>query len=595
VSPRGTKRESGGGGAAAFWLGCGVAVAVLIAFAPVWNCEFVNWDDTENFLNNTQYRGLSLTHLRWMFTTVHGGPYQPLSWLTLAVDHAFWGMQPRGYHVTNLVLHAANAVLVYALALVLLSWNQAPAARGTWLPVAAAVVALGFALHPLRVESVAWVTERRDVLSLFFLLLTVLAYLRRVDARPAKASRKWLALSLGCFVLSLLSKAWGMTLPVVLLILDAYPLRRFTSQRDTPSRIVAEKLPFLVLAGAAMVIAVRGQFAAGEMRTLAQYGIMARTMQSAYGLVFYLWKTLVPLNLSPVYPLRPDFDPTAPFYVLCALAVVATTLVLIRLRHRWPWALSAWAGYVVIASPVLGFVQSGPQIVADRYTYVACLPWALLVGAALLRLASDRRPPVVVVLAAILVMLGALTFRQTRVWTNGFTLWDHALHIDPTNYVANVNRGWLQMHRGDLDGALAYYDAALRSNPRFADAYRNRGFVRHTRGDLQGAIADYTTSFEFDPTHAITYFNRGLARHTLGDADGAIADYSMALQARAPNPQAYSNRAQLRRQRGDLAGATADFEKALQVAPSDWPARGQVEDDLRAVRAQQTRPGAAPH
>jgi hypothetical protein len=226
----------------AAWVPWGIAAVVLVAFAPVWNCEFVNWDDDKNLLNNVLYRGFTPAHLRWMFTTFHVGHYQPLSWVTLAVDYALWGMQPRGYHVTNLVLHTANALLVYALALALLPRAAAPcgraspsAADGISLSIAAAVAALFFAIHPLRVESVAWVTERRDVLSGFFLLLTVLAYLRMVDARPAGAWRTWFGLSLGCFILSLLSKAWGMTLPVVLLVLDVYPLWRWGETRGGAS------------------------------------------------------------------------------------------------------------------------------------------------------------------------------------------------------------------------------------------------------------------------------------------------------------------------------------------------------------------------
>jgi len=579
----------------------GVALVVMAAFAPVWNCEFVNWDDNENFVSNVQYRGLSLAHLHWMFTTFQGGHYQPLSWLTLGIDYMLWGMQPRGYHVTNLVLHTANALLVYALALTLLPrtaglirrpWQFAATQRGAdhekdaSRRLAAAFAALFFGIHPLRVESVAWVTERRDVLSGFFILLTVLTYVRMVDVRPSGPWHRWLVLSLTCFVLSLLSKAWGMTLPFVLLALDAYPLQRCAAQRENLRHILLEKLPFLALACGTMVLAAFTVQAGGEVRTLAEHGLMARAAQAAYGIMFYLWKTILPLNLSPLYALRPDFNPIASLYLLCALAVVGITVTLIRLRRRWPWALSAWICYVVIVSPVLGLLQSGPQLVADRYTYLACLPWALLAGAAVYWLLEDRRRTGAGVVVAVLLTLAALTFQQVRVWTNGFTLWDHALRVDPSNYVAGVNRGWLQMHRGDLDGAQAYYDAALRSNPRFADAYRNRGFVRQMRGDLQGAIADYTTSFEFDPRHAITYFNRGLARQALGDADGAIADYSVAVRTRAPNPQAYSNRAQLRRARGDLIGAREDFEKALQVAPPDWPSRAQVQDGLKDVRAQ---------
>lgn len=274
-------------------------------------------------------------------------------------------------------------------------------------------------------------------------------------------------------------------------------------------------------------------------------------MQAAYGLMFYLGKTVLPTHLSPLYPLRPDVNPTAPLYLLCALAVGTVTLVLIRMRKRWPWALVAWTCYVVILSPVLGFVQSGPQLVADRYTYLACLPWALLLGAALCRIPSCRRPVVTVMIGAVLVVLSALTFQQTRVWTNGLTLWDHALSIDPSNYVADVNRGWLQLQGDDLDGALTYFESALRANPQYALAYQDRGFVRHRRGDLQGAIADYTAALQVEP----------------------------------PSPHAYTNRARLRRARGDLTGASEDFGKALQVAPADWPYRGQVEHDLQAVRA----------
>jgi Tfp pilus assembly protein PilF len=319
-----------------------------------------------------------------------------------------------------------------------------------------------------------------------------------------------------------------------------------------------------------------------------EHGVTARLMQAAYGLMFYLGKTVFPTNLAPLYPLRPDFNPTAAPYLLCALAVLVGTLILIWARRRWPWGLAAWTCYVVILSPVLGFLQTGPQLVADRYTYLACLPWALLAGAAVYQLQSWRRPAHAVVIATILLALSVLTFRQTRVWTNAVTLWDHALSIDPSNYVANVNRGWLQLQREDLDGALAYYEAALRANPQFSIAYRSRGFVRHRRGDLHGAIADYTTSLQIEP-NAVSYFNRGLARHALGDADGALGDYTESLRLNADNAQAYNNRGMLRRDRGDVTGAISDFENALAVAPPGWPYRAQTDNNLRDTRARAER------
>src|SRR5213594_3953589 len=205
-----------------------VALFTLAAFLPALQNQFVNWDDKDNFLDNPHYRGLGWTHLRWMWTT-HLGHYIPLTWMTLGLDYLIWGMNPTGYHLTNLLLHAANAVLVYRLIVALVPGVGARAAL---------VGALGFAIHPLRVESVAWATERRDVLSGLFYLATVLGYLRFAEAqREGRPWRGWLAASVGCFLLSLLAKAWGITLPLVLLALDVYPLRRLVGRSDVVPRL----------------------------------------------------------------------------------------------------------------------------------------------------------------------------------------------------------------------------------------------------------------------------------------------------------------------------------------------------------------------
>src|SRR6266403_5481868 len=216
-----------------------LGLAVLVCFLPALGSRFVLWDDDMNFTGNPSYRGLSASHLRWMFTTLYGGHYQPLSWVTLGLDYTLWGMNPTGYHLTNLLLHAANAILVYRVIVALVPGVGARAAL---------VGALLFAIHPLRVESVAWATERRDVLSALFFLATVLGYLRLVQAkRDGRPWRGWLAVSVGCFLLSLLSMAWGITLPLVLLALDVHPLRRLVGRGDVVPRLL-EKIPYLALA-----------------------------------------------------------------------------------------------------------------------------------------------------------------------------------------------------------------------------------------------------------------------------------------------------------------------------------------------------------
>src|SRR5881296_2877460 len=284
-----------------------IALVTFAAFLPALQNEFVGWDDVTNFLENPDYRGLAWTQLRWMWTT-HLGHYIPLTWMTLGLDYLLWGMNPFGYHLTSLLLHAANAVVFFfVVGRILTLALPSPSGRGHALAAAAGFAALVFAIHPLRVESVAWVTERRDVLSGLFYLLTILVYLRAC-AREAPGRRSyWLSVTLfGC---ALLSKSMAVSLPVVLLILDVYPLRRLGGSLGWASasarRVYLEKIPFVLLAAAASAIAVMAQSSVHAALSLAQLSIPGRVAISAYGLSFYLWKMVVPVNLSPVYELRP--------------------------------------------------------------------------------------------------------------------------------------------------------------------------------------------------------------------------------------------------------------------------------------------------
>jgi hypothetical protein len=523
-----------------------IVAAVAVCFLPALRSQFVLWDDDMNFTDNPFFRGLSTSHLRWMFTTFHGGHYQPLSWVTLGLDYTLWGMNPLGYHLTNIALHAVNALLVYRLIVALVPGVG---------PRAAVVGALLFAIHPLRVESVAWVTERRDVLSGLFFLLTVLAYLRFVRAKDgAQPWRGWFLVSLGCFLLSLLSKAWGITLPLVLLVLDVYPVRRFGRRGDV-GRLLLEKLPYLVLASAGAVLAQLASNQVPAKRTLAQHGIIQRAAQGAYGLVFYLWKTIVPVRLSPVYLLEQTLRPASPRYVVSGVIVAAVTAAVVVLRRRAPWAAAAWACYVLVLATVLGFVQTGPQIAADRYTYLACIPWVVLIAAGLsLRPAGMATAALT---AAVLVTLGILTVRQTCVWHDSRTLWEHALRVDPDDYVAYLNRGTVRQTEGDLVGAFADYTEAIRRNPDYFHAYYSRATERLALGDDVGAIADYSETLKIDPWYVEAFNNRGLARQRTGDLEGAIAD----------------------------------FGEALRLAPLDWPPRAMIQGNL--LVAERARAGRA--
>jgi hypothetical protein len=375
-----------------------VAAAVLAAFLPVLRNGFVPLDDHENFLANLAYRGLGAGNLAWMWTARHMGHYIPLAWMTLGGDYLLWGMDPFGYHLTSLLLHLANSLLLLVLAWRLLRlasprWGR-PAARGA-VAAGAATAALGFAVHPLRVESVAWVSERRDVLCGFFVLLTVLVYTAAKAAGAAGRQgrrRALLAGACGLYAAALLSKGIAVALPVALVALDAAVLGESGPGR-VGRRDWREKLPFAALAAGSAVVTL---WASGPVLVpAARLGLTARLAAASYGLVFYLHQTFWPARIPFLIPWLAGVELARPAIAWRAAALVAAAVALFAWRRRsraWCAVGAAFATYAVFVLPVSGLLQAGPQLVAPRYSYLSCLPWALLAGAALTRfLAGPRR------------------------------------------------------------------------------------------------------------------------------------------------------------------------------------------------------------
>jgi len=532
---------------------CLIGAATATVFLPVLQNGFVNWDDDGNFLNNPNYRGLGWWQLRWMFTTFHMGPYQPLSWLTLGLDYLIWGMNPFGYHLTNLLLHAANGVVFYFVAAHLLSLAFSSSREESSILLGAGSAALLFALHPLRVESVAWVTERRDVLSGLFFLLAVRFYLEAATAKSTARYRKGLALTLVVFILSLLSKAVAVTLPAVLLVLDFYPLGRLGGIyrqwfARTNRTIWIEKIPFVLLAAIAGWVAVLGQYTSVAVRSLAQTSAPERLAQASYGLVFYLRKTIAPAGMSPLYQLPENFDPLDWPYLASGILVLGLTVALIALRRRWPAGLAVWVYYLALVLPVSGIVQAGPQLVADRYSYLACLGWALLAGGGVVNLGAcwQKHGRMFAVATSTLVMLtaiglGSLTWRQTQVWHDTETLWRHAVTLDPESSIARNQLGNALADRGALDEASEQYRQALRIRPTYAGAYYNLAMALADRGDLDGAMRHYEAAVRFDPANANAHNNLGAILARRGELDAAIEHYHRALQIRPEFPEARDN------------------------------------------------------
>src|SRR3989475_6017836 len=549
-----------------------IALVTVVPFLPTLDNQFVNWDDDKNLLKNPHYRGLGWSQLRWMWTAFHLGHYIPLTWMTFGVDYLLWGMNPLGYLLTNLLLHAANAVVFFFVVRRLLARAlPSPSEHGYARAVSFGVAALVFAIHPLRVESVAWVTERRDVLSGLFYLVAILLYLRACE-RGARG-RGWYWLSVAAFVGALLSKSMVVNLPVVLLILDVYPLRRLGGSlgwwSEPARRIYVEKIPFVLLAAAASAIAVMSLFSIHAAASLAQLGVPSRLAISAYGLCFYLWKMILPVNLSPIYELPRTVSPWAMPFILSFGLAVAITAIVLTLRRRVLGLPAASLAYLVVLLPVLGIFQNGSQIAPGRYTFPAGLGWAILAGAGLLS-SWSRLPFLLIGLGVIIpVGLGTLTWNQVHVWHDSKTLWAHALAIDPNSSVAHYNLGGALGQQGKLADAIHHYQRALQITPGDADAQTNWGGALAQQGKLAEATEHYQQALRIQPDHAAGHNNWGAALTRQGNLAEAIEHYRQAVNIKPDYADAHYNLGGALAQHGKLADAIHHYQRALQITPDD--------------------------
>jgi hypothetical protein len=483
-----------------------VVTLTLAAFLGVLRNGFVNWDDPVNFLSNQSYRGLGLSQLRWMFTTFHMGHYIPLTWLTLGADYLVWGMNPMGYHLTSLLFHAATALCFYAVARRLLARALPARASTRDIALGAAAAALLFAVHPLRVESVAWITERRDVVSGLFFMLALLSWLTYVDASRATRLR-WYAASLVFFGFALLSKALALGLPLVLVVLDVYPLRRLgRPDRDVvasplregggPSvyKVWLEKIPYVLMATVTAGLAMAATPASAKA-SLEALGLGSRALVAAYGLAFYLVKTVLPVGLSPLYA----FVTSVSWVVVAGLAMAV--IVVVAMRRQWPAVAAAGVVYVALILPTLGFFAVGPQPVADRYSYLPCLGWALVAGGAMARPWVGSRVARVAGVGA-LVLLLVLTMQQVRVWRDSVTLWSHAVALETDNRFARINLGGAYAAAGRIPEAIDQYRQVLKLSPDKAPWYEVLGWLYASSGHVAEGLPLLLEALRLEPGRA---------------------------------------------------------------------------------------------
>lgn len=542
------------------------AAITLIVYLPALANGFVNWDDQRYVYENGLIRSLDLDFLKTVFTTIQVSNWHPLTMLSYAIDFALWGEAPLGYHLENIVLHAVNTFLAGLLAARLLE------ARGAKDPsfvfVASAATALLFGLHPMHVESVAWISERKDVLSGLFFILSLLAWLKWSRERSARAY----AMTLVFFGLALMSKPMAVTLPAVLLIMDAYPLERF--KKEGPWKLLVEKLPFFALSLVVAVLTVFAQQGSGALRTLETDPMGLRVLTALRGTVFYIVKLVFPAGLAPYYPHPLErtianyqyWGSIVVFIALTAIAIYA----FIRGRKAFP---AAWAFFVVTLLPVIGIVQVGRQAAADRYIYIPALALFVLAGAAAASLASRKKAalyPVAAAVVAASIVLSVLTIRQTAIWKDSVSLWSREIEVYPMAVpMAYNSRGSAYHAGGELQRAIDDYTASITLNPFDPMPYNNRALVFEDLGRLDAAIEDYTKAIGLDPAFFNARNNRGIAHGQAGRLAEAVDDFTAALRIDAKSSSAYLNRGYALLALDRPQEAIADFQSADALAPGN--------------------------
>jgi len=579
------------------WLPTTLLILVTLAlYWPALRCNFVNFDDPDYVARNVYVQnGLTWPGVKWAFSHPVSANWHPLTMLSHMLDCQLFGLQPAGHHFTSVLLHAVNAALVFV-------WlRQLTGALWRSLLVAAL-----FAVHPLRVESVAWIAERKDVLCGFFGLLTLAFYTRYVHqlvlrekplskgskgpiiSTPARwpMTRNYL-LALICFALGLMCKPMLVTWPFVMLLLDFWPLARFQTGQvgRLPERFylnaLMEKIPFFVLAAVACSVTFLVQQHSGATADGENFPIGARIENALLSCCRYLGKSFWPVDLAFFYPHPDAWPPTR--VLLAGGFVCGLSILLFVLRRLYPFLLFGWLWFCGTLVPVLGFIQVGSQAMADRYTYLPSLGILILVVWSAAELARRWRYATAAFSATAGVAIAlclALTRQQLGYWHDSLTLWRHTLDVTKNNYIAHNVFGLALMDQGQYDPAMAQFQEALRLKPNFAYACNNLGDACYKQDHLDEAIDQYRKALRLNPGYAEARYNLAIGCFKLGRVDEAIAQYEEVLRLKPDFPEAHFNLGIALGRKGEIDEAIHQFQAAVRLNPYDATYHNNLGNDL---------------
>jgi tetratricopeptide (TPR) repeat protein len=545
-----------------FWVLClAMVLAVLAVYGRVLHFDFVNVDDDVYVTDNSQVlQGLTWGGIGWAFTNLTAGFWHPLTWLSLMLDATWYGKQAWGFHLTNLLLHLGSTVVLFATL-----------QRATGKLWRSALVAALFALHPLHVEAVAWVAERKEVLSAFFGFVSIYFYVRH--AQPASASRKAqianYSLSLAFFLCGLMSKTMIVTLPAVMLLLDYWPLKRITFPLPTSHfRLLVEKLPFFALGLVAGLLTIHAEGSIGALGTTAHHPLSVHVANAAVSYVEYLLQLLWPANLAMPYPPPESLPLTVSLAAGAALAGLCGLAV--WLGRRRPYFPVGWFWYLTMLLPVSGLIQVGAQSRADRYTYMPLVgAFVVLVwgGAELCKRWRVSQAAMAAAAAAIMAACAARASVQLAYWQNSDTLFRHALAVTRNNLLAHNYLAIALASQGKLGEAVQHYEQALQIYPDYAGARLNLGDALRDQGKLDEAVQEYERGLRLKPASVEGHNNLGNVLIRQGKLPEAAQQLEQALQLKPDFVEAQNNMGIVLSAMGKLEEAVPYFERALQLKP----------------------------
>jgi tetratricopeptide (TPR) repeat protein len=541
--------------------------------------EFVNYDDGPYVYENPHVRaGLTAASVKWAFTAAHLYNWHPLTWLSHMLDCQLYGLDAGKHHMTSLLFHAANTVLLF---LVL--------RRMTGAMWRSAFVAALFALHPLHVESVAWVAERKDVLSTLFWLLTMMAYVRYAE-KPCPA--RYVPV-LVLFALGLTAKPMLVTVPIVLLLLDYWPLGRVEHELSVAGtkvgaywRLIREKLPLFALAATSCVITYLVQRSGGAVKTLEQFSLRVRVGNAFVACMKYIGKMFWPRALAAFYP-HPGSALRLWQVVAAVLLFVCISALVYRLTRRHRYLGTGWAWYVVTLGPVIGIVQVGTHEMADRYTYVPLIGLFVMVAWGVPEIVArwrHRQVGLAVSAVAVLSALTACTSHQVGHWRDSVTLFEHALRVTSNNALAHTNLGHALLERGRADQAIDHLTKALAIRPGYVKARTNLGIALAGQGRFEDAVAHFTEALARDPDNVDAHYNMGVAMVKRGDLKAAASHFSEVLRIKPDDADAHFSLGAILMTEGKLTEAAAEFEAVLRLSPEHGTARNYLDQVRQGER-----------